>query len=138
MQDFWQAAAAQLERELTPQQFKTWIKPLAPVAFDEEAHALRIAAPNRFKLDWVKASSPAASPRSPANTGKPTLAFTLSWTPPPRAGRLPAIRNNPVRPASPAWRPRTPAPAIRRASRCRNTSASPACSRARAARATAP
>lgn len=54
MQDFWQAAAAQLERELTPQQFKTWIKPLAPVAFDEEAHALRIAAPNRFKLDWVK------------------------------------------------------------------------------------
>lgn len=54
MQDFWQAAAAQLERELTPQQFKTWIKPLAPVGFDEEAHALRIAAPNRFKLDWVK------------------------------------------------------------------------------------
>ncbi|MBF6987699.1 MULTISPECIES: chromosomal replication initiator protein DnaA [Cupriavidus] len=54
MQDFWQAAAAQLERELTPQQFKTWIKPLAPVAFDEETHALRIAAPNRFKLDWVK------------------------------------------------------------------------------------
>ncbi len=54
MQDFWQAAAAQLERELTPQQFKTWIKPLVPVAFDEEAQALRIAAPNRFKLDWVK------------------------------------------------------------------------------------
>ena len=54
MQDFWQAAAAQLERELTPQQFKTRIKPLAPVAFDEEAHTLRIAAPNRFKLDWVK------------------------------------------------------------------------------------
>lgn len=54
MQDFWQAAAAQLERELTPQQFKTWIKPLAPVAFDEDALALRIAAPNRFKLDWVK------------------------------------------------------------------------------------
>ncbi|BDB22675.1 chromosomal replication initiator protein DnaA [Cupriavidus sp. P-10] len=54
MQDFWQAAAAQLERELTPQQFKTWIKPLVPVAFDEETHALRIAAPNRFKLDWVK------------------------------------------------------------------------------------
>ncbi|QYY31639.1 MULTISPECIES: chromosomal replication initiator protein DnaA [Cupriavidus] len=54
MQDFWQAAAAQLERELTPQQFKTWIKPLAPVGFDEEALTLRIAAPNRFKLDWVK------------------------------------------------------------------------------------
>ncbi|MGL6158488.1 MAG: DnaA N-terminal domain-containing protein, partial [Ralstonia mannitolilytica] len=27
MQDFWHAASAQLESELTPQQFKTWIKP---------------------------------------------------------------------------------------------------------------
>ena len=54
MQDFWQAASAQLEQELTPQQYKTWIKPLAPVAFDEADGTLRIAAPNRFKLDWVK------------------------------------------------------------------------------------
>ncbi|QUP52256.1 chromosomal replication initiator protein DnaA [Ralstonia syzygii] len=54
MQDFWHAASAQLESELTPQQFKTWIKPLAPLSFDEQACTLRIAAPNRFKLDWVK------------------------------------------------------------------------------------
>ncbi len=54
MQDFWHAASAQLESELTPQQFKTWIKPLTPLSFDEQACALRIAAPNRFKLDWVK------------------------------------------------------------------------------------
>jgi chromosomal replication initiator protein len=32
----------------------TWIKPLAPVAFDAAANTLSIAAPNRFKLDWVK------------------------------------------------------------------------------------
>jgi chromosomal replication initiator protein len=43
-----------LERELTPQQYVTWIKPLAPVAFDAAANTLSIAAPNRFKLDWVK------------------------------------------------------------------------------------
>jgi len=54
MNDFWQHCSALLERELTPQQYVTWIKPLAPVAFDADANTLCIAAPNRFKLDWVK------------------------------------------------------------------------------------
>lgn len=54
MNDFWQHCSALLERELTPQQYVTWIKPLAPVDFDADASTLRIAAPNRFKLDWVK------------------------------------------------------------------------------------
>ena len=54
MNDFWAHCSAHLERELTPQQFQTWIKPLGPVAFDEGAKTLSIAAPNRFKLDWVK------------------------------------------------------------------------------------
>ena len=52
MENFWQSASAQLELELTPQQFSAWIKPL--VALDYEDGKLRIAAPNRFKLDWVK------------------------------------------------------------------------------------
>ena len=54
MNEFWQHCSALLERELTPQQYVTWIKPLAPVAFDASANTLSIAAPNRFKLDWVK------------------------------------------------------------------------------------
>ena len=54
MNDFWQQCLTLLERELTPQQFQTWIKPLALVDFDASTHMLRIAAPNRFKLDWVK------------------------------------------------------------------------------------
>ncbi|SAL17249.1 chromosomal replication initiation protein [Caballeronia sordidicola] len=54
MTDFWQHCSALLERELTPQQYVTWIKPLALVDFDADASTLRIAAPNRFKLDWVK------------------------------------------------------------------------------------
>ncbi len=54
MNEFWQHCSALLERELTPQQYVTWIKPLAPVAFDAQANTLSIAAPNRFKLDWVK------------------------------------------------------------------------------------
>ncbi|HEY0061388.1 MAG TPA: chromosomal replication initiator protein DnaA [Telluria sp.] len=52
MENFWQTCSAQLELELTPQQFSAWIKPL--VALDYEDGKLRIAAPNRFKLDWVK------------------------------------------------------------------------------------
>ena len=52
MENFWQSCSAQLEQELTPQQFSAWIKPLSPI--DYEDGRLRIAAPNRFKLDWVK------------------------------------------------------------------------------------
>lgn len=52
MDNFWQACAAQLEQELTPQQFSAWIKPLS--LLDIEDGRVRIAAPNRFKLDWVK------------------------------------------------------------------------------------
>ncbi|MEO7031456.1 MAG: chromosomal replication initiator protein DnaA [Herbaspirillum sp.] len=52
MENFWQACSAQLEQELTPQQFNAWIKPLAPLEYEDGK--LRIAAPNRFKLDWVK------------------------------------------------------------------------------------
>ena len=52
MENFWQACSAQLEQELTPQQFSAWIKPLTPL--DCVEGKLRICAPNRFKLDWVK------------------------------------------------------------------------------------
>jgi len=52
MDNFWQTCSAQLELELTPQQYSAWIKPLIPLDYEEGK--LRIAAPNRFKLDWVK------------------------------------------------------------------------------------
>lgn len=52
MENFWQTCFKQLEQELTPQQFSAWIKPLTPLDFEDGV--LRIAVPNRFKLDWVK------------------------------------------------------------------------------------
>ncbi|HJV80355.1 chromosomal replication initiator protein DnaA [Noviherbaspirillum sp.] len=52
MENFWQTCSTLLEQELTPQQFSAWIKPLTPLDFEDGR--LRIAAPNRFKLDWVK------------------------------------------------------------------------------------
>ena len=51
---FWDGAVSTLSRELSPQQFKTWIQPLTLVSFDESDHSLTVGAPNRFKLDWIK------------------------------------------------------------------------------------
>ena len=51
---FWDDAIGVLSRELSPQQFKTWIQPLTFVSFEESDHSLTIGAPNRFKLDWIK------------------------------------------------------------------------------------
>ena len=50
----WDAVLEQLQGELTPQQFNAWIKPLSAVRFDRETNRLRVGAPNRFKLDWVR------------------------------------------------------------------------------------
>ncbi|MFZ1180527.1 MAG: chromosomal replication initiator protein DnaA [Herbaspirillum sp.] len=52
MENFGRAGSVKLEQELTPQQYSAWIKPLAPLDYKDDH--LRIAAPNRFKLDWVK------------------------------------------------------------------------------------
>jgi chromosomal replication initiator protein len=49
--DLWQRCADQLEQELPAQQFNTWIRPLQVV---EENQVLKLLAPNRFVLDWVK------------------------------------------------------------------------------------
>src|SRR5690554_6745682 len=54
MNDFWQTCVQRLEQELPPQQISAWIRPLVPLAFDEEQAVLRVSAPNRFKLDWVR------------------------------------------------------------------------------------
>jgi len=54
MDRHWQACALRLEQELTPQLYKTWIKPLVCLGYDDGEHLLRLGAPNRFKLDWIR------------------------------------------------------------------------------------
>ncbi len=51
MSAVWNRCLTQLERELSEQQLNTWIRPLQP-QFDEGV--LRLYAPNRFVLDWVR------------------------------------------------------------------------------------
>ncbi len=54
MNEFWQTCVQKLEQELPPQQISAWIRPLVPLAYDEDQGVLRVSAPNRFKLDWVR------------------------------------------------------------------------------------
>jgi chromosomal replication initiator protein len=51
MQSFWLSCLSRFEKELTPQQFNTWIKPLK---LEEEGDGFKLVAPNRFVLQWVK------------------------------------------------------------------------------------
>ncbi len=47
----WKSCLDRLEQELSEQQLNTWIRPLHAI---ETAEQLRLLAPNRFVLDWVK------------------------------------------------------------------------------------
>jgi chromosomal replication initiator protein len=47
----WNQCVRSLEADLSEQQFNTWIRPLQPV---EDVAGLRLLAPNRFVVDWVK------------------------------------------------------------------------------------
>ena len=47
----WQQCLDRLEDELSSQQFNTWIRPLQAV---QQKGVLRLLAPNRFVMDWVR------------------------------------------------------------------------------------
>jgi chromosomal replication initiator protein len=51
MSALWSQCMIKLEGELPPQQFNTWIRPLQA---EENGSELKLLAPNRFVLDWVK------------------------------------------------------------------------------------
>jgi len=51
MENFWSTCLSRFEQELSTQQFNTWIKPLQA---EIEGDAVRLVAPNRFVMQWVK------------------------------------------------------------------------------------
>ncbi|MDO9150620.1 MAG: chromosomal replication initiator protein DnaA [Methylotenera sp.] len=51
MENFWPACLSKFEKELSAQQFNTWIKPLHT---EISGDAVRVFAPNRFVMQWVK------------------------------------------------------------------------------------
>ncbi len=99
---FWDSALGALSRELSPQQFKTWIQPLTLVSFEESDRSLTIGAPNRFKLDWIKKTfADRFQELASQYFGEPTnvsfvLAVEGSPTAPPAANKDVAVAPNPV------------------------------------------
>jgi len=51
MNSFWRFCLARFEKELPPQQYQTWIKPLR---FHADGDRLTLVAPNRFVLQWIR------------------------------------------------------------------------------------
>src|SRR5688572_22654741 len=51
MNSFWRHCLTHFEKELPPQQFATWIKPLK---VQTEGDVLTLIAPNRFALQWIR------------------------------------------------------------------------------------
>ncbi|OHC63128.1 MAG: chromosomal replication initiation protein DnaA [Rhodocyclales bacterium GWA2_65_20] len=54
MNEFWSACLSRFERELPAQQFNAWIKSLRLEEEDGHPSHLRLVAPNRYVLDWVR------------------------------------------------------------------------------------
>lgn len=54
MSHMWSTCLQRFEQELPPQQFNTWIKPLRAAVLDGGERELRLTAPNRFVLQWVR------------------------------------------------------------------------------------
>ncbi len=52
MSSTWNYCIQRLEGEIPDQQFNTWIRPLQAV--EEDSSVLKLLAPNRFVLEWVK------------------------------------------------------------------------------------
>ena len=51
MNSFWRFCLGRFEKELPPQQYRTWIKPLRPHV---EGDRFTLVAPNRFVLQWIR------------------------------------------------------------------------------------
>ena len=52
MPSLWTRCVSHLEHELSEQELNTWIRPLH--AMEEDGGTLRLLAPNRFVMDWVR------------------------------------------------------------------------------------
>src|SRR6184192_141231 len=109
----WAACLAAFQQELTPQQFATWIRPLACA---DDAGRLKLTAPNRFVLQWVKdrfGSRIEALVRE-ANGTPVSVDFLLAEAQPAASGAVNAPSATPIpkAPATVDTLPRHPEPAI--------------------------
>lgn len=101
MNSFWRSCLGRFEKELPPQQYRTWIKPLRPEA---EADRLTLIAPNRFVLQWIRDKFLARIQEMAREHFKRDVEVQLALadkeSPPPRAAPVaPGVREREVRPS---------------------------------------
>ncbi len=121
--DPWSACLTSLERDLPPQQFATWIRPLR---CEPTADGVRLVAPNRFVLQWVKDRfGPRISTMLRDATGNDLgVEFVIAPpgdTPSPEAEPAAAAKPAVPRPRLRSWRSLRPPP-LRRDARKRRAS----------------
>jgi len=84
----WSRCVRALENELPEQLFNTWVRPLQPVEADG---ALRLLAPNRFVVDWVRSNLLARIGQLLREHGHPepaTITVEVGSRPPPSPATL--------------------------------------------------
>jgi len=92
MNQFWQSCVLHLEQEFPPQQISAWIRPLIPLAFDEAQACLRLSAPNRFKLDWVRKNFAHQIETFASNWYKRPVQVLFELPPPEQELRAPTLK----------------------------------------------
>jgi len=103
---FWQSCLDAFRDELTPQQFNTWIRPLA---VEGSADGYRLLAPNRFVLQWVKERfSDRIAELATKVEGRAVPIVLAIVDAVPAASRSPAASAAPAVAPSPAPAPRSP------------------------------
>jgi chromosomal replication initiator protein len=100
MQGFWLSCLSRFEKELPAQQFNTWIRPLKLDAEGVPSGELRLLAPNRFVLQWVKERFlPRIEAMGAEFFSAPVrVSLILDASPAPEPAKAPAPATAPVRP----------------------------------------
>ena len=81
MMTAWHDCVLKLEQDLPAQIFTVWIKPLVFLHWSESDHLLKIGAPNRMKLDWVKSQFANKIEKTVAERFHPDAKVTFEITP---------------------------------------------------------
>jgi chromosomal replication initiator protein len=108
---FWQQCLDAFRQELTPQQFNTWIRPLAVEA---AGSGFRVVAPNRFVLQWVKERFAARISELAAGAGAPVPVTLSIADAAPAAAVAPTPAAQIAPPAAPSAPATAPEPGVRK------------------------
>lgn len=99
MSSIWDNCLAKLENEITTSDFSTWIRPLQAIESDGQ---IKLLAPNRFVLDWVKQHyfTKLLSSIDEFSNGSLTLSLEIGSRKSPTPAVMGSVKNKEVKKAS--------------------------------------